>query len=76
MNFIRLTAALVAPARARELAALITILGIAASATNWVSFEHPIWYMGGQLLGYPLLAWLALRLSRAGGDEQPAAEAT
>jgi hypothetical protein len=55
--------------RRKALPLLVTVVSLAliGSVINWISFAHPLWYMGGQLVGYPLvvyLGWLATRSPR------------
>lgn len=45
---------------ARPLSGLIVGFAIAGSLFNWSQFEHPIWFIVGQLVLYPaalMLAW-------------------
>jgi hypothetical protein len=43
-------------------AGVIFALAFAASINNWLSFSHPAWFVGGQLVGYPLVFFGVVRL--------------
>ncbi len=44
-------------------------VGLAGSIMNWVSFSHPMWFIIGQLVAYPLAFFgIARRLGRPGDD--------
>ena len=49
-----LTAGWIARDRARVFSGAIIGFALLASVTNWVSFEHPMWFIVGQLVGYPV----------------------
>ena len=49
----------------------LVVVGLAGSIMNWVSFSHPMWFIIGQLIAYPLVFVTAVRvLGRS--EEQPA----
>ena len=49
----------------------LVVVGLAGSIMNWVSFSHPMWFIIGQLIAYPLVFVAAVRvLGRS--EEQPA----
>ncbi|MDH3269756.1 MAG: hypothetical protein OEN56_00395 [Gemmatimonadota bacterium] len=41
--------------RERVFSGVIVGLALLASVSNWVSFAHPTWFIGGQLVGYPVV---------------------
>jgi hypothetical protein len=49
----------------------LIVVGLAGSIMNWVSFSHPMWFIIGQLIAYPLVFFGAVRLLGRSG-EQPA----
>ena len=57
------TAGWIARDRPRIFAALIIGVSTLGSLSNWMSFEHPSWFMVGQLVLYPvalMAAWTIL----------------
>ncbi len=40
----------------------LVVVGLAGSISNWVSFRHPMWFIIGQLIAYPLVFLGAVRL--------------
>jgi len=62
-------AALIAPPKARQLIIGFAALALMGSISNWVSFTHPMWFMAGQVLGYPLVAFGALRVVGPAADQ-------
>jgi hypothetical protein len=63
-----LVAAMIERRKALPLIVAITALALIASIMNWVSFSHPVAYMAGQVVGYPLMALLVWRLTRSPRD--------
>jgi len=63
----------IAGARPALFAGIVVGFALAGSASNWMAFGHPLWFMGGQLVGYPLV-WLgaARILGRHAQDPRPA----
>ena len=57
-----MVAARIAPSKAKQLITALAGLALMGSIANWVSFTHPMWFMVGQVLGYPMVAFLAWRL--------------
>lgn len=57
-------AARIAGPRAAIASGLIVLLALAGSIMNWTSFAHPIAFIVGQLVAYPVGFALALRLGR------------
>lgn len=55
-------AARIAQDRRRLLAGVVVGLALAASVMNWLAFPHPWWFIGAQLVGYPLVALALVRL--------------
>ena len=55
---------------------LIVGLATVGSLNNWATFDHPMWFMAGQLVGYPLVlmaVWVVARGWAEGGDGGAAA---
>jgi hypothetical protein len=50
---------------------VLVVVGVAGSIMNWVSFSHPMWFIIGQLIAYPLVFFAAVRLLGR-SEEQPA----
>lgn len=69
-----LTAAWIVLDRKAGFAAAIFVVALAGSILNWTSFAHPIWFVLGQLVAYPLAYLLVLRILRM-GPPPPAPEA-
>ena len=49
-----LTAGWIARDRARVFGGAMIGFALLASVYNWMSFEHPTWFIVGQLIGYPV----------------------
>ena len=49
-----LTAGWIARDRARVFSGALIGFALLASVNNWMSFEHPMWFIVGQLIGYPV----------------------
>ncbi|MDX1646923.1 MAG: hypothetical protein R3304_07250 [Longimicrobiales bacterium] len=67
-----LTAGWIARDRHRIFSGVIVGLALVGSVTNWMAFPHPVWFIVGQLVGYPLMlmaAWAMLRRDRR--QEEP-----
>ncbi len=64
-----MVAARIAPSKARQLITALAGLALMGSIANWVSFAHPTWFMVGQVLGYPMVAFLAWRLVGSPRDQ-------
>ena len=67
-----LTAGFVARGHARIFSGVVIGLSFFGSVVNWTTFEHPFWFVVGQLIGYPfalMVAWTILdrRLSAPEG---------
>ncbi len=58
-----LVASRIAEDRRRLLAGVVVGLALAASVMNWLAFPHPWWFIGAQLVGYPLVFLALLRLT-------------
>jgi len=55
---------------ARLVCGIIVGAALLGSVANWVAFEHPMWFMAGQLVGYPLvLMGVWAMVGRAGDVE-------
>ena len=65
------TAGRIAPASARGLGGGIVGLALVGSAMNWAAFAHPIWFIVGQLVLYPVALVGAWALAT---DGKPAAD--
>ena len=68
-----LTAASIARDRKRWFASGIFALALLGSIMNWVSFSHPVWFIVGQLVGYPLALLMTFHVlepspSQSGAD--------
>jgi hypothetical protein len=50
-----LTAGKIAETHRKRFAGGIVGVALLGSLTNWVSFPHPVWFMVGQLVAYPLV---------------------
>ncbi|GMV05638.1 MAG: hypothetical protein AMXMBFR53_19150 [Gemmatimonadota bacterium] len=60
--------------RPHALVAVVVGLALVGSVNNWLSFTHPVWFMAGQLVGYPLVYLGTVRvLGRNARDPSPAA---
>lgn len=70
-----LAAGSIARDRKAMLVGALVVVGLAGSVMNWVSFSHPMWFIIGQLIAYPLVFFAVVRLLRRSG-EQPAQRAT
>lgn len=73
------TAARLAGTRPRILAGFIVALALFASAVNWGVFPHPLGFMVGQVVGYPLVFAGVVRLLGPGGaapTQEPTGSAT
>jgi len=57
-----LAAGTVAGSRKSMFAGIIVAVGVVGSVMNWVSFAHPLWYIVGQLVGYPLIFFAVSRV--------------
>ena len=60
--------------RARLFSGIIVGLAFVASTSNWLAFDHPLWFIAGQLVGYPLVltaAWFLLESHHGPRDESP-----
>lgn len=66
-----LAAGSIARARQAVFAGALVVFGLAFSILNWVSFSHPLWFIIGQLIAYPLVFFAVVRLLGRSG-EQPA----
>lgn len=67
-----LVAAKIATGSERMVAGFVVAVALVFSVMNWVAFAHPMWFIVGQLVGYPLVlmaAWKALGVS---GRAEPA----
>ena len=53
-----LTAGRIADSQKKWFSAGMVLLAVAGSVSNWVAFPHPVWFIVGQLVAYPL-AFLA-----------------
>lgn len=63
-----LVAATVAGASKRVVSGFVVAVALVFSIMNWVAFAHPIWFVLGQLVGYPLVllaVWRVLGESTA-----------
>ena len=69
-----LAAASIAGHRKAVFAGALVLVGLAGSIMNWVSFSHPMWFMIGQLIAYPLVFVAVVRLLGR-SDEPPPASA-
>lgn len=59
-----LAAGWIARDRARLFSGIIVGLAFVASTANWLAFDHPLWFIVGQLMGYPLVlvgVWVLLK---------------
>ena len=68
------TAGRLAPGAARGLGGGVVGLGLVGSAMNWAAFAHPMWFIVGQLVLYPVAlmgAW-ALTLDKPAAEAAPA----
>lgn len=45
----------IAPSGARLLCGIVVGAALLGSVANWMTFEHPTWFILGQLVGYPLV---------------------
>lgn len=66
-----LAAGWIAKDRPRVVSAIVIGFAVLGSIYNWTSFDHPLWFITGQLVGYPLLlvsAWAVL--DRRGGLQE------
>lgn len=67
-----LAAGWIARDRARIVSGIVVGVGVLGSLNNWMSFEHPVWFVAGQLVLYPVVlmgVWAVLggrRLDEAG----------
>ena len=52
----------------RWVCGIIVGAALLGSAANWMAFEHPMWFMAGQLIGYPLVLMGAWALVGRGGE--------
>ncbi len=59
-----LTAGWVARAHVRLVSGTIVGLALVGSVNNWMTFEHPLWFVIGQLLGYPMVLMAVWRIVR------------
>lgn len=57
-----LVAGWIARDRVRAITGAILVLALCGSVYNWVSFPHPVWFMVGQCVAYPLTLMLVWRL--------------
>lgn len=57
-----LAATSIARHRKPVFAGVLVLVGLAGSIMNWVSFSHPMWFMIGQLIAYPLVFVAVMRL--------------
>ncbi len=48
----------------RWVSGLIVGLAMLGSVANWMAFEHPLWFMAGQLVAYPLVLMGVWTLTR------------
>lgn len=59
----------------RPVTGTVMVLALCGSVYNWVSFPHPVWFMVGQVVAYPLallLVWRILeRRSRSSAQAAP-----
>ncbi len=46
-------------------------LALLGSILNWISFSHPLWFVVGQLVAYPVALWTAVRLLPPAHSEPP-----
>lgn len=69
-----LAAASITRHRKAVFAGALVLVGLAGSIMNWVSFSHPMWFMIGQLIAYPLVFVAVVRLLGR-SDEPPPASA-
>ena len=60
-----LTAGWIAPNRRPWFAGGIVLLALLGSLNNWRMFEHPTWFVAGQLIAYPLVFLGAVALLRS-----------
>lgn len=67
-----LAAGSIAASHQRRFAAAIVGLALLGSIFNWTSFPHPLWFVVGQLVAYPVALWAAVRLLQPGRSEPPA----
>jgi len=63
-----LAAGTIARDRQAVFVGVLVVVGIAGSITNWVSFSHPMWFIIGQLVAYPLVFFGVVRLLRDTGE--------
>lgn len=67
-----LTAARIAGRHQRWVAAGLVGLALAGSIMNWMAFPHPLWFMAGQLVGYPLVLASVIHLTKpTEGESRP-----
>jgi hypothetical protein len=59
-----LTAGRIARDQRLWVSGLVVGLAMAASITNWGTFPHPIWFIAGQVVGYPLVLLAIARVLR------------
>ena len=68
-----LAAGSIAREHPRGAAGVIVGLAVAGSILNWTSFPHPLWFIVGQLVLYPLAFLVVTRLlAGAGPSGEPA----
>lgn len=56
----------------RWISAIIVGVALLGSTANWMAFEHPTWFIAGQLIGYPLVlmgVWTLLGLGDSASSE-------
>lgn len=59
----------------RVVSAVVVGFALLGSTANWMAFEHPTWFVAGQLVGYPLVlmgVWTVLGRGAAPAEDQPA----
>ena len=71
-----LTAAWIARDHARLFSGAIIGFALLASVNNWITFEHPMWFVGGQLVGYPVVLMVAWTILGRRSPSTGAAEAS
>ncbi len=50
-----LAAGWIARDQARPFSGVVVALALVFSVLNWLGFAHPVWFVLGQLMGYPLV---------------------
>lgn len=66
-----LTAGRIAGSHRKRFAAAIVGLALLGSILNWTSFPHPLWFVVGQLVAYPVALWAAVGLLPPARSEPP-----